>query len=139
MTKTTQGGKPMLSAIISVFSNFIHLILGINTPQKFPPPLSAEQERDYFQSGAYTAQSASCISYRPQILRLMQKSGRSCVHRYYRTYKGGRHIPNLQRRKVCHLRRKMYSKCYPIITELFEAYETSHAPFDKKFLYNFKK
>ena len=39
----------MLSAIISVFSNFIHLILGINTPQKFPPPLSAEQERDYFQ------------------------------------------------------------------------------------------
>ena len=39
----------MLSAIISVFSNFIHLILGINTPQNFPPPLSAEQEREYFQ------------------------------------------------------------------------------------------
>ena len=27
------------------------------------------------------------------------------------------------------------SECYPIITVLFEAYETSHAPFDKKFLY----
>ncbi|MBQ9112321.1 MAG: RNA polymerase sporulation sigma factor SigK [Clostridia bacterium] len=38
----------MLSAIISVFTNFIHLVLGINTPQNFPPPLSAEQEREYF-------------------------------------------------------------------------------------------
>ena len=62
----------------------------------------------------------------------MQKSGRSCVHRYYRTYKGGRHIPNLQRRKICHLRRKMYSKCYPIITDFSEVYDKSQAPFDEK-------
>ena len=39
----------MFSAIISMLSNFIHLILGINTPQSFPPPLSAEEEEDCFR------------------------------------------------------------------------------------------
>ena len=38
----------MLSGILSMFSSFIHLILGINTPQKFPPPLSAEEEQSLF-------------------------------------------------------------------------------------------
>ena len=38
----------MLSGIISVFTNFIHLILGISTPQSFPPPLSAAKEQEYF-------------------------------------------------------------------------------------------
>lgn len=38
----------MLAAIISVLSNFIHLVLGIGTPQSFPPPLSAEDEKKYF-------------------------------------------------------------------------------------------
>ena len=38
----------MLTSILSIFTNFIHLILGINTPQNFPPPLSCEQEREYF-------------------------------------------------------------------------------------------
>ncbi len=31
-----------------MLTGFIHLILGINTPQNFPPPLSASEERDYF-------------------------------------------------------------------------------------------
>lgn len=39
----------MFSAIVSMFSNFIHLILGINTPQSFPPPLPAEKEAEYFR------------------------------------------------------------------------------------------
>lgn len=39
----------MFAGIISVFSNFIHLILGIETPQNFPPPLPPEKEREYFQ------------------------------------------------------------------------------------------
>ena len=38
----------MLAAIISMLSSFIHLILGVSTPQSFPPPLSAEEERECF-------------------------------------------------------------------------------------------
>ena len=38
----------MLAGIISLFTNFIHLILGINTPQNFPPPLPPDEERKYF-------------------------------------------------------------------------------------------
>ena len=37
----------MLAGIFSVLSNFIHLVLGIGTAQSYPPPLSAEKERDY--------------------------------------------------------------------------------------------
>lgn len=38
----------MFSNIMSMLSNFLHLILGIGTPGKFPPPLSGEKEREYF-------------------------------------------------------------------------------------------
>lgn len=38
----------VIATIISVLSNFFHFILGIDTPQNFPPPLSGEQEEAYF-------------------------------------------------------------------------------------------
>lgn len=38
----------MLAGIISVFSSFIHLILGISTPQSFPPPLDPDEENALF-------------------------------------------------------------------------------------------
>lgn len=38
----------MFSGILSLFSSFIHFILGINTPQSYPPPLKAEDERRLF-------------------------------------------------------------------------------------------
>lgn len=38
----------MLADFLSMLTNFIHLILGINTPQKFPPPLPPEVESKYF-------------------------------------------------------------------------------------------
>ncbi len=38
----------MLFNIFSMLSNFFHLILGINSPQSFPPPLSGEEEHKYF-------------------------------------------------------------------------------------------
>ena len=40
----------MIATIISVLSNFFHLILGIDTPQSFPPPLSSEAEEEYFRA-----------------------------------------------------------------------------------------
>ena len=38
----------MLIDLLSVISNLFHLILGISTPNGFPPPLSSETEHDYF-------------------------------------------------------------------------------------------
>lgn len=38
----------MFSLIMSLLSHALHLILGIGTPQGFPPPLSPEEERDCF-------------------------------------------------------------------------------------------
>ena len=40
----------MLASILSAFSQFFPLILGIGTPQSFPPPLSAEKEQKCFLS-----------------------------------------------------------------------------------------
>lgn len=38
----------MLSGLISLLSGFIHLILGISTPQNYPPPLPHEEELRLF-------------------------------------------------------------------------------------------
>ena len=38
----------MFTGIFSLFSHFLHMILGISTPQSFPPPLSAAEEKKYF-------------------------------------------------------------------------------------------
>lgn len=42
----------MLSYIFSVLTDLFHLILGISTPQSFPPPLSPEKEKEYFSLAA---------------------------------------------------------------------------------------
>ncbi len=38
----------MFTDLFSMISNLFHLILGISTPQSFPPPLPPELEREYF-------------------------------------------------------------------------------------------
>ena len=38
----------MLFTIFAFLTRVLHLILGIGTPQNFPPPLSAETEMKYF-------------------------------------------------------------------------------------------
>ena len=38
----------MLNGILSLFSSFMHFILGISTPQSYPPPLSQDEEEKLF-------------------------------------------------------------------------------------------
>ncbi len=42
----------MFFTLFSIFTKMLHLILGISTPQKFPPPLSAEDEKEAFRKAA---------------------------------------------------------------------------------------
>ena len=38
----------MLGTLFSLLLNAVHLLLGIGTPQNFPPPLPAEEEKEAF-------------------------------------------------------------------------------------------
>ena len=38
----------MFNGILSLFSSFVHFILGLSTPQSYPPPLSAKEEASLF-------------------------------------------------------------------------------------------
>lgn len=42
----------MLSYIFSVLTDLFHFVLGISTPQSFPPPLPSDKEREYFALAA---------------------------------------------------------------------------------------
>jgi RNA polymerase sporulation-specific sigma factor len=42
----------MLFSLLSLFTHFFHLILGIDSPQTFPPPLDAQTEKRYFEKAA---------------------------------------------------------------------------------------
>ncbi|MBR2353361.1 MAG: RNA polymerase sporulation sigma factor SigK [Clostridia bacterium] len=42
----------MFTNLFSLLSSFVHLVLGITSPQKFPPPLPAEREKEYFRMAA---------------------------------------------------------------------------------------
>ncbi len=39
----------MIGNILSLFSSFVHFILGISTPQSYPPPLEKEEEAKLFE------------------------------------------------------------------------------------------
>ena len=40
----------MLTQLLSMLSQFVHLILGITSPNSFPPPMSSEEERQCFRA-----------------------------------------------------------------------------------------
>ena len=51
----------MFFNVLSLFSSFIHFVLGLSTPQSYPPPLSEDTERDLFlvlEKGAPSAKDA---------------------------------------------------------------------------------
>lgn len=41
-----------ITELLALFARFLHLTLGIDTPQNFPPPLPPEEERAYFARAA---------------------------------------------------------------------------------------
>ena len=72
----------MFSTLISLLINAVHFLLGIGTPQSFPPPLSAEEEAAAFAKKAHgdTAAREKLILHN---LRLVSH----IVRKYYGTAK----------------------------------------------------
>ena len=80
----------MLVLLFSLFARITHLILGINTPQKYPPPLSKEEEMNYFlaaQNGDEDARQ-KLISHN---LRLVSH----IVRKYYATAKNSEDLVSI--------------------------------------------
>ena len=72
----------MLNGILSLFSSFVHFILGINTPQSYPPPLPTAEEDKLFiekENGSQKAREKLILHN----LRLVSH----IVRKYYSTAK----------------------------------------------------
>lgn len=80
--KKSFGGIIMLSSIISLLSGFIHLILGIGNAQNFPPPLSAEKEKEYFIKAG-----SGDVNAREQLILHNLRLVSHIVRKYYPTHK----------------------------------------------------
>ena len=72
----------MFSGLFSLFLNAVHLLLGIGTPQSFPPPLSAEEER-----AAFEAHRAGDAAAREKLILHNLRLVSHIVKKYYSTAK----------------------------------------------------
>lgn len=72
----------MLAQFLSMFSNLIHLVLGITPPQSFPPPLSKEKEQLYFEK-----MEQGDPSYRQELILHNLRLVAHIVKKYYSTAK----------------------------------------------------
>ena len=72
----------MLNGILSFFSSFVHFILGINTPQSYPPPLSQKEEEALFAEKEKGSQKA-----REKLILHNLRLVSHIVRKYYSTSK----------------------------------------------------
>ncbi len=75
----------MFSSILSLFSSFIHFILGLNTPQNYPPPLSGEEERKLFET--MKNKPGNATSAREKLILHNLRLVSHIVRKYYATAK----------------------------------------------------
>ena len=72
----------MFSLLLSFLLNAVHLLLGIGTPQSFPPPLSAEEE-----AAAFTATATGDMGAREKLILHNLRLVSHIVRKYYGTAK----------------------------------------------------
>ena len=77
----------MFSSILSLFSSFVHFILGISTPQSYPPPLSAEEEHRLFSNIEQCGATASSESAREKLITHNLRLVAHIVRKYYASAK----------------------------------------------------
>ena len=72
----------MLATLLSLLTGAVHLLLGIGTPQNFPPPLGAAEER-----AAFEAKSLGDASAREKLILHNLRLVSHIVRKYYGTAK----------------------------------------------------
>ena len=72
----------MFATLISLLTNAVHLLLGIGTPQNFPPPLPAEEEK-----AAFVAKVKGDASAREKLILHNLRLVSHIVRKYYGTAK----------------------------------------------------
>lgn len=72
----------MISDLLAALSGFVHMILGLQTPQKFPPPLPAQKEKEYF-----LAMEAGDAGAREKLILHNLRLVSHIVRKYYATGK----------------------------------------------------
>ena len=80
----------MFSGLFSLFLNAVHLLLGIGTPQSFPPPLSAEEERTAFE-----AHRRGDAAAREKLILHNLRLVSHIVKKYYSTAKNGEDLVSI--------------------------------------------
>ena len=80
----------MFSGLFSLFLNAIHLLLGIGTPQSFPPPLPAEEER-----AAFAAHRAGDAAAREKLILHNLRMVSHIVKKYYGTAKNAEDLVSI--------------------------------------------
>ena len=72
----------MLTMLLSLLLNAAHLLLGLGTPQSFPPPLSAEEEK-----AAFDAKEQGDEAAREKLILHNLRLVSHIVRKYYSTAK----------------------------------------------------
>ena len=80
----------MFSALISLILGAVHLLLGIGTPQKFPPPLSAAEER-----AAFAAKMQGDMDAREKLILHNLRLVAHIVRKYYGTAKNSEDLVSI--------------------------------------------
>ena len=80
----------MFGLIFSLLTRFAHLILGISTPQKYPPPLSHEEERRLFLEARIGSEDA-----RQKLILHNLRLVSHIVRKYYSTAKNAEDLVSI--------------------------------------------
>ena len=80
----------MFSSLISLILNAVNLLLGISTPQKFPPPLTAAQERE-----AFAAKALGDMAAREKLILHNLRLVAHIVRKYYGTAKNSEDLVSI--------------------------------------------
>ena len=76
--------------LLSLLVNAFHLLLGLGTPQSFPPPLSAAEERAAFQ-----AKKRGDMKAREKLILHNLRLVSHIVRKYYGTAKNGEDLVSI--------------------------------------------